>query len=212
MADEREDNPRDVERFSRIEQRMALMDELRTVVGHFLSDFSVFESLYLTAALKGVSSDATVIEYLSELMDVHYRLKLLKYLGTARKLPKPLMDDVKAVCNAANYLRDHRNDIAHGAAVLSFPFLTNPESTDVVAGVQKRRSKWTLPEGQLTADEVMALHRQSMITVPKIRECTAAAVHLQHATNQLANKLECYKRGGHWEHLVVARVSVPKRE
>jgi hypothetical protein len=30
---------------------MARMDELRTVIGHFLSDFALFETLYLTAAL-----------------------------------------------------------------------------------------------------------------------------------------------------------------
>jgi hypothetical protein len=212
MTDETEDSPRDVERFSRIEQRMALMDELRSVVGHFLSDFAVFESLYLTAALKAVSHDGTVIDYLPELMDLHYRLKLLKYLGAARKLPKPLMDDVRAVCKAADELRDHRNDIAHGAAVLSFPFLTNPESSDMVAGVQKRRSKWHLPEGHVTADEVAALHRTWLVTVPKIRECTAAAMHLQHATQQLANKLACYQRGEPWEQIVVGKVSVPKRE
>jgi hypothetical protein len=37
--------------FPHFEQRMARMDELRTVVGHFLSDFALFETLHLTAAL-----------------------------------------------------------------------------------------------------------------------------------------------------------------
>ena len=58
---------------------------------------------------------------------------------------------------------------------------------------------------------LMALHRKWMIPVDRIRECTEAAVQLQRATNQLATKLDCYKRNEPWEHMTVAKVSVPNK-
>ena len=195
MADDtEEDNPRDVERFNRLAQQMAVMVDVRAAIGHFLADFAVFESIYLTAALKAVSYDATVIEHLPELMDLRNRLKLLKYLGTARQLSKQLMDDVISVRSAASQLSEFRNEIAHNAAMLSMPFLTDPDSSDIVAGVQRPRSKWIVSSASIQPDEVMALHRKWMIPVDRIRECTEAAVQLQRATNQLATKLDCYKR------------------
>ena len=212
MADDtEEDNPRDVERFNRLAQQMAVMVDVRAAIGHFLADFAVFESIYLTAALKAVSYDATVIEHLPELMDLRNRLKLLKYLGTARQLSKQLMDDVISVRSAASQLSEFRNEIAHNAAMLSMPFLTDPDSSDIVAGVQRPRSKWIVSSASIQPDEVMALHRKWMIPVDRIRECTEAAVQLQRATNQLATKLDCYKRNEPWEHMTVAKVSVPKQ-
>jgi hypothetical protein len=103
------------------------------------------------------------------------------------------------------------NEIAHNAAMLSMPFLTDPDSSDIVAGVQRPRSKWIVSSASIQPDEVMALHRKWMTPVDRIRECTEAAVQLQRATNQLATKLDCYKRNEPWEHMTVAKVSVPKQ-
>ena len=141
-----------------------------------------------------MSYDATVIEHLPELMDLRNRLKLLKYLGTARQLSKQLMDDVSSVRSAASQLSEFRNEIAHNAAMLSMPFFTDPDSSDIVAGVQRPRSKLIVSSASIQPDEVMALHRKWMTPVDRIRECTEAAVQLQRATNQLATKLDCYKR------------------
>jgi hypothetical protein len=77
---------------------------------------------------------------------------------------------------------------------------------------QKPRSKWKAPDGDKTPEEIMALHRTWMVTVPKIRECSAAVVNLQHAANQLAHKTGKFRRGERWEHVDVMRVSVAKRE
>jgi hypothetical protein len=164
-------------------------DELRDAIGAFLANFAVFESLYLTEALKAVSHDVTVIEYLAELMPVEQRLKLLLYLCRARRVPEALMEDLKYVRKEADRLRQHRNEIAHGAAVLTSAVtdLRDIDRSKSVAGVRRPFSKRPpLPEGQL---DLEALNLASLHTIATIRGWAADAEALQLSTHQFAQKL-----------------------
>lgn len=206
-----EDKPEDIERFSSIERNMRAQDAMRAALGHFLAEFTAFESLYLTSALRALSGDAIVIDHLTELMDLYSRLKLLKYLGVAQKLPRPLMDDIKAVSNAANDLRDWRNEIAHGAVVISVPSLDDLTS-DAVAIVRRPRSKIGDAAGTTDPKELLALQREQWgHSAETIRGLIPSAVDLQYAGMQLAEKLTRYKRGEDWEKVSVKKLTVPKR-
>jgi hypothetical protein len=107
----------------------AALDELRLVVGTFLTEFAAFESMYLSAALRALSHDATLADYLQDLMDLEKRLRLLKCLAEAQRLPAELMKGVIAVRNKAEKLLKHRNAVAHGAATaISGYGVRNPDS------------------------------------------------------------------------------------
>src|ERR1700756_2214977 len=110
MADGETDNPRDVAALNRLHPDITIMDEVRQALGRFLADFSSFETIELSAVLKAVSHDVTIVEYLPELMDLRNRLKLLKYLTDAQGLPKPLTDDVTEFRKSADDLREWRNE------------------------------------------------------------------------------------------------------
>ena len=207
MSDQKETRPED----------LAKLAELREAVGNFLLMFTAFETLLLTRVLEAMSTDALLVEFLPELMDLSRRLKLLRYLGDARKIPPPLKDDLRAVCNAAEKLSEHRNDIAHGYVHISQPPIGGggPDYTsDTVAGVRKPRSKWKMPDDarSLTDEQLSVYHRDSLITVPMVQECGAAAALLARATQDLAEKIMCYRRGEDWQSRVVTKVTgIPKR-
>jgi hypothetical protein len=181
------------------------IDELQAAIGRFLANFAVFESLYLTEALKAVSFDAIVVEYLAKLMPVEQRLKLLLYLRRASRIPKALMDDLKYVRSEADRLRQHRNEIAHGAAVLSSTGTDRVdfENAKAVPGVRRPVSKRPLPpEGPL---DLEALNLASLHTIPTILGWGSDAEALQLSTHEFAQKLGCYMRGEPWEHLTVTK-------
>lgn len=193
-----------------IARRHEQMAEAETVVGQFVCRFAFFESV-LSEALRALSADSHVVDYLPELMDLHYRLKLLRYLGADCGLPAALFTELKRTCDAADELRKYRDWFAHGLTGLSSPFLTGPEARNVVGGAHKPRSKWKLSgEHGCARDALSALHREAFVTVPKIRECTEASDRLALAMQQLANKLGCFMRGEDWERIEVFKVAVPK--
>jgi hypothetical protein len=192
--------------FAWVAESIERYDELRAAIGAFLANFAVFESLYLTEALKAVSFDVTVIEYLAELMPVEQRVKLLLYLCRARRVPKGLTEDMKYIRKEADRLRQHRNEIAHGAAVLSSTGTDRVdfENSKSVAGVRRPLSKRPPlpPEGQL---DLEALNLASLHTIQTIRGWGADAEALQLSTHQFARKLGHYMRGEPWEHLTVTK-------
>jgi len=167
-------------------ERIERYDELRSAIGQFLANFAVFESLCLSAALKAVPYDPTVIEYLAELMPVEQRVKLLVHLCRARRVPEALMKDVRYVRDTANDLRNHRNEIADGAAVLAFAGadLTKIDNSKAVPGVRRPLSKRPPPtEGPL---DLEALNLASLHTIPTIRAWVVDAGALQQSTAQRA--------------------------
>jgi hypothetical protein len=120
--------------------------ELRHTIGAFLVEFASFESVSLTEVLKALSSDDVLVEHLPELMDLYQRLKLMKQLGVARRLPAPLKEDIGHVRKMAHALLECRNDIAHGHATLSgvgTPICprsgSGPKSR---CGCRSRRANW----------------------------------------------------------------------
>ena len=205
-------NASDVKRFNEIARQTQLFEELQTAIGTFLASFATFESAALNAALSALSTDSTVIEFLPELMDLSNRLKLLKYVAIAKKLPEALQEDIAAVRSVANALRDCRNDIAHGTALLYGTFLTNPTSGDFVAGVQRPRSKRVIPREPLSPEGALDLHRQWVHHVPTILKWAEIAGQLQRATLQLAIKLQHHQLGQRWEHIRLPAVEMPERD
>jgi hypothetical protein len=188
-------------------ERIVLYDDLRAAIGTFLANFALFESLYLSTALKTLSTDPMVIEYLAELMPIEQRLKLLLYLCRTHRVPEALMRDVSYVRKVANDLREHRNEIAHGAAVLTAAgadLLADPDDERWVPGVRRPASKRPTPTGEGSPD-VHALNMGSLHTIPTIRAWGADAEALQNSTVQLAQKLAAYRRGEPWEHMIVSK-------
>jgi hypothetical protein len=207
-----EDKPQDVARFNRLARNMQLFEDARNAIGGFLTDFAFFESISLTAALRSLSTDVTVIDHLPELMDISNRLKLLTYLGRAHRLPEQLKRDIRAVVKVADVLRQCRNDIAHGAATLIAPFFTDPNTDDITAGVQRPRSRRVAPEAPLTASELAALYREWTHDVPTIRKWTDIAVQLQQATHQLADKLGRHQHAEPWQQVIIRTIEMPVRD
>jgi hypothetical protein len=199
------DNTENVDAFERLAKQMQLSDDLRVAIGHFLAEFAIFESTSLTLALQSLSTDDLVIEHLTELMALEQRLKLLKYIGVAKGIPKALMTDISTVSKAAFALKDWRNEIAHGASVFAMNRL-NESSTHI--GVIRPRSK-RVPKGAIPdPDEV---RQKWMLSAEFIRELIPITTSLQRSTMQLALKVRSYSRGEPWQSLVVSEISVPKR-
>ena len=202
MGEELDDKLRGA--FAQLGERIVLYDDLRKAIGTFLANFAVFESLYLSAALKALSTDPTVIEHLAELMPVEQRMKLLLYLCRGYRAPPALMKDVKYIQTTAKRLRENRNEIAHGAAVLARAGvgMTEAQNSPPVPGVRRPLSKRPQPT---EAMDVQALNLQSLHTAPTIRAWAADAEALQNSTAQLAEKLAAWKRGEPWEQMVVSK-------
>lgn len=211
MSDET--NPTDVARFDAIVRNTQLWEELRNAIGAFLGDFAQFESLLLTAVFRGVTSDTVLVEYLSEYVDVHFRLRLLRQLVKARQLPDVLQREIRDVCKVADKLRECRNDIAHNPAMLFGTSLSDPASP-VFAAVQRPRSARQMPRASsaLSTEEIAAWQRQWSHDVPTIRRWDEIAQQLCAATHVLANKLMLHKVGQPWEHLSVPPVELPVRD
>jgi hypothetical protein len=187
------------------------MGELRNAIGNFLTDFAWFESVYLTEALKGLSSDPMLVEHLPELMELSRRLKLMKYLGAAQNLPQTLRDDISHVCNVARKISEIRNEIAHGPAALTGVFLMDPEA-QLTPGVQRPRSKRAISRESLTPEQLKAMNLEWIHDLPSIREWTGVTVELQAATRHLASKLDRYRRGEPWEGVTVRRLTLPVKK
>jgi hypothetical protein len=189
-----EDNPADVARFDAIVRNSQLWEELRNAIGAFLGDFAQFESLLLTAMFRGVTTDPVLVEYLSEYVDVHYRLRLLRQLAKAKQLPDVLQREIRGVCKEADKLRECRNDIAHNPPMLFGASLSDP-TAPVFAGVQRPRSARHVPHTSATpsAEEIAALQRRWSHDMPTIREWDRIAQQLCAAAHVLANKLMLHK-------------------
>lgn len=182
----------------------ALYDELIVAIGAFLAEFAVLESMYLSLAINAVSYDSVLVDFLPETMDLSGRLKLLKYVAEARDVPDELLKDIATVCNRVGKLSERRNDIAHGTATISGPFLKGVSIGDWVAGVRRPRSKWTWPTTRVTeAEKLTELTRSWLHKVPEINQWARETILLQVATNQLAEKLNCHRRNEPWEHLKI---------
>ncbi len=193
-------------------------EEMRQVIGAFLVEFAAFESMSLTEVLKALSSDDVLVEHLPELMDLYQRLKLMKQLGVARRLPAPLKEDIGHVRKVAHALLECRNDIAHGRATLSG--VGTPEAIErgapLTPVVMRRRSERRLPKFSdadlQSMERVRAkIQREWFHDLPTIREWTETATRLQVAASQLARKLERQRSAEDWESVVVARVEIPVR-
>jgi hypothetical protein len=63
-------------------------------VGAFLVEFTVFESMYLEAAIGNLCTDAQLVSFAIELLELEDRLRLLKRLAEARKVGPVLMQDL----------------------------------------------------------------------------------------------------------------------
>ena len=208
-------HPTDVARF----ELLAIFGDARNAIGEFLADFAFFETAALNQALDAVSTDSMLVEHLPELMDVSQRLKLLRYLGEARRLPKVLKDDIRKVAIVGDKLRECRNDVAHG--VLIGPTLrfnpNEPGKAELVpasyAGVQRPRSRRKLPDtDSITATQLLELYREWVHEVPTIRKWSEIARALQQATLALADKLRRYSRKEQWETVTIPDVEAPTRE
>jgi len=211
MSDD-EDNPENIARFERIARQMEQLDQLRSAIGGFLADFALFESMSLTMAITALSLDQTLVGYLPELMDLSKRLKLLRLLGRDRQLPQELQGDIKHVCGVATALLECRNEIAHGMAILTGPFLTEPDA-ELTPGVVRPRSQIVASLGTtaLTVEQLRELEQQWVHSRPTILKWSEIAVRLQRSTQQLAEKLGRHQRAEAWQGVVVTRVEKPVR-
>jgi hypothetical protein len=141
------ENLQDIALVEQLERRQEQWTKLRHTIGGFLMDFASFESMSLTAVLKALSYDDVLVEHLPEHTDLYPRLKLMKQLGVARRLPAPLQEDIGHLRKVANELRDCRNDIAHGYAVLSGVANTAAieQGAPLKPVVARRRSERNMP-------------------------------------------------------------------
>lgn len=172
----------------------AQFDELRLVVGTFLTEFAAFESYYLGCALRTLSHDATLVNFLEDLMDLEKRLRLLKRLAEAQRLPAKLMSEVNAVRNAAKNLLEHRNEVAHGAAgALSGYGVRNPDLIGLGVGLPQGKLKRP-PEPITDLKEWNAFLRSQHRTVSEIRRYTDKTKALQSMMRELTDKLSKHMR------------------
>jgi hypothetical protein len=149
------------------------------------------------------------VEYLPELMDLSRRLKLLKCLAVAHRLPKILQDDISHIVKSAGGLLEYRNDVAHGMSGLFGDFLTNPNA-ELTPAVQRRRSQRNPPiNPPTTPEEIGSLNREWRHEISDILSWSETAQQLQRSTHQLGHRLDAHKRGESWEHLAVTRVVKP---
>jgi hypothetical protein len=174
----------------------AMLDELRTLVGMFLTEFAAFESMYLTAALRALSHDATLVEYLEDLMDLEKRLRLLQRLAEFRQLPLPLIAEVKSVRNAALKLLERRNEVAHGAAVVVGATYAGMDAKQFAAGVRLPKGKRKSLNLPITdVNELYAVAKTWHRTTPEIQGYVSQTYELQNATRLLTERLGKHARG-----------------
>jgi hypothetical protein len=177
------------------EKRMkgaAMLDELRSVVGMFLTEFAAFESMYLSVALRTLAYDPVLVDCLEELMDLEKRLRLLKHLAEARRLPPKLMTEVNDARKAAIKLLERRNEVAHGAAVIAGASYQGLHSEGIEAGVRLAKSKRKgRPVENL--DELIALSKSWHRSTADIRGYIAETFKLQEMMKQLAVRLGTHR-------------------
>jgi hypothetical protein len=172
----------------------AAHDELSSVVGTFLTEFAMFESTYLSSALRTLSHDPTLVDFLEDLMDLEKRLRLLKRLAEAQRLPAELMSEVKAVRTAAIKLLENRNEVAHGAAANIGGYEVKNTDSFVLA-VQLPMSKQKMPPGPITdVEEWHALAKSWHRTVPEIRVYIDRTKKLQSLMMNLTERLARHMR------------------
>lgn len=177
------------------EKRMksaAMLDELRSVVGTFLTEFAAFESMYLSVVIRALAYDPILVDCIEELMDLEKRLKLLKRLAEARKLPSKLITEVNDARKAAIKLLERRNEVAHGAAVIAGASYQGLHSEELEAGVRLAKSKRKgRPVENL--NELIALSKSWHRSTADIRGYTTQTFELQEMMKQLAISLGRYR-------------------
>ena len=149
--------------------------ELQNAVGAFTTAFAVVESLYLTLILGLLSTDQPAMEHIEELMDFSDRLKLMLRL-TKDRFPDQLAE-AKAINMAGKTLAEHRNRIAHGAALVASGSFD--PGAEFLVGIRKRKSERTVPTGFHWTDDAKGLMQMWFITTEEVRVRIDEAVALQ---------------------------------
>jgi len=166
-----------------------LYDKLKLAVGAFLVEFTAFESMYLEAAIGTLSTDAQLVSYVIELLELEDRLKLLKRLAEARHVSGVLTRDLQSALSKARKLRDHRNEIAHNAAVIDV-------TGEPFAGVNLPKSKRKMPTAlPRTREELAALKRSWMRSLDDIEGYTRDTIALQRTMRGITERLFKHMRG-----------------
>ena len=166
-----------------------LYGKLKLAVGAFLVEFTAFESMYLEVAINTLSRDAQLVSHVMELLELEDRLKLLKRLAEARHVSEVLMRDLQSALSKARKLRDHRNEIAHNAAVIDV-------TGEPFAGVNLPRSKRKMPSAPpQTREELAALKRSWMRSLDDIEGYTRDTIELQRSMRGIIERLSKHMRG-----------------
>jgi hypothetical protein len=177
----------------RLAQQQRDLTDLQNAVGQFLAAFAMVESLLLTEILGALTSDKSAMEYLEELMDFSKRLKLMLRL-TEDRFPKH-EGEARAINKAAKDLAEHRNEIAHGGAMIALAGGLGDDAI-YIAGIRKRKSERKYPAVQ-NAGEIITVEdmKRMVITVDEVREQTAEAAKLQRQMHRFVMRLHHVRYG-----------------
>lgn len=172
---------------------IATPEDYRAAIGDFLTEFASFESLYVTAVIDALCNDTTLVEFVTELMALGDRLKLVKYLGDARGLPKDLQEKIASARSAANKLLPNRNLVAHNALQV-----TVLGGGVVFGGLRMPRSKRPWPNRSVSAQELLDVMTTWHVTLAEIRKYIEDTRELQETWEALRGDIQLYRNLTGW--------------
>jgi hypothetical protein len=177
-----------IEQGPKIAARQAeLSRELREAIGNFMVNFALIESHYWGQILQVLVWNMTLVDHLTELMDLEKRLKLVERLAEDRGLTGPLWTSLKASLGRTRTLMGHRNVIAHNVTTINMTGVTEATVDQMVGGVRLPKSKRKPLQPPL--DTAAAVVRGRTLTLAQIEKYSAETLELQKSMVVLATAL-----------------------